>query len=99
MTLIAPAEFFADVPDGVMLFFLMSGSLCWVLLGYKGNFCYWCFRLAGMPLKTGQDATYSSELARDGSRTREAGTGISAACSLALSAVFLADVDVKKEFI
>jgi len=33
MTLIASAEFFADVPDGVMLFFLMSGSLCWVRLG------------------------------------------------------------------
>jgi|GEM_PF-1607601 len=52
-----------------------------------------------MPLKTGQDATYSSELARDGSRTRETGKVISAARSLALSAVFLADVDVKKEFI
>ena len=51
-----------------------------------------------MPLKTGQDATYSSELARDGSRTREIDTDDSAACSLVLSAVFLADVDVKKEF-
>lgn len=52
-----------------------------------------------MPLKTGQDATYSSELARDGSRTStEADTDGSTACSLALSAVFLADVDVKKEF-
>jgi hypothetical protein len=51
-----------------------------------------------MPLKTGQDATYSSELARDGSRTREADTDDSTACSLALSAVFLADVDVKNEF-
>jgi len=50
-----------------------------------------------MPLKTGQDATYSSALARDGSRTgAEVDTDVSAACSLVLSAVFLADVDVKK---